>query len=549
MNSPGQTSSEEKQVVGGDPEGKQVVDGDREEKQVVDSDREQILTSDASENAVSKRTSIVSREGKVVNASGHQDQLQRQYGLLSICGLALTIDNAWIAFGGSLSVAVLNGGPPGILYEFITACVYYAFIGASIAELTSSIPSSAGVYHWASITPGPRWGRIIGFFTGSINFFGWIFDLASIVSIPANVLVQMYALYHPGFVIEAWHTYIAFVGITWLCTAFVIFCNRLIPHLQSAGLVLIIGGGLVTIIVVAAMPNTHASNAFVWKNFQNMTGWSNGIAFLTGVLNGAFTIGTPDAVTHMAEELPNPSVDLPKAVFAQVGLGFLTAFVFAIAILYGINDLDAVTSSNGSFPLAAVYHQATGSAGGTFGLLFILFMSIMICAIGTVLMVGRLWWTLARDNATPFARYFSQVNERLSCPVPATILCAVLCTAFGAIQLGSKTAFLDLVGSFIILTTTSYFLAIFPNLLTGRRRIPQGPFFMGKAGFLVNGITCLLIVFFNIFFCFPYAYPVDPISLMNWNSVILVGIVVLTAFWWFVHGFNKYPGPKVGTLY
>ena len=434
-----------------------------EEKHLDEDEQEHILTSDTLKDEASKRNSRVTKEGTVVNASGHRDQLQRQYGIWSICGLALTIDNAWIAFGGSLSVAVLNGGPPGILYEFITACIYYGFIGASIAELASAVPSSGGVYHWASITPGPRWGRTVGYFTGALNFFGWIFDLASIAAIPANILVQMYAVFHPGFVIEVWHTYIAFVLITWLCTAFVIFCNRLIPYLQYAGMFLIVAGGLVTIIVVAAMPKQHASNTFVWKNFQNMTGWSNGVAFLTGVLNGAFTIGTPDAVTHLAEELPRPAVDLPKAVFAQVGLGFITAFLYAIAILYGINDLDKVTSSHGSFPLAEVYAQATGNAGGTFGLLFILFLSIMVCVIGTILMVGRLWWTLARDNATPFATFFSQVNERLSCPVPATILCAVLCTAFGAIQLGSKTAFLDLVGSFIILTTMSYFLAMYVN--------------------------------------------------------------------------------------
>jgi choline transport protein len=537
------------------------------EKKPIANGEGQALDPEDIRNAASKRTSIVSKEGNVVNASGHRDQLQRQYSLLSICGLALCIDNAWIAFGGSLSVAVLNGGPPGILYEFITACSYYAFIGASIAELASAVPSSGGVYHWASITPGARWGRIIGFFTGSLNFFGWIFDLASIASIPANVAVQMYAVFHPGFVIEPWHSYVAFVIITWLCTAFVIFCNRLIPYLQHAGLFLIIAGGLVTIIVVTAMPKKHASSTFVWKNFQNFTGWSNGVAFLTGVLNGAFTIGTPDAITHMAEELPKPDVDLPKvcthilsidsiltvvlqqAVFAQVGLGFLTAFVYAIAILYGINDLDKVVNSNGSFPLAEVYAQATGSDGATFGLLFILFLSIMICTIGTILMVGRLWWTLARDNATPFPNFFSQVNERLSCPIPATILCSVLCTAFGAIQLGSKTAFVDLVGSFIILTTMSYFLAIFPHILSRRQSVPPGPFWMGKAGFFVNGVTCLLIVFFNIFFCFPYAYPVDPISLMNWNSVILVGIVVLTAIWWIVHGARRYPGPKLASLY
>lgn len=330
--------------------------------------------------------------------------------------------------------------------------------------------------------------------------------------------MQLYAVLHPDYVFQEIHVYAAFIIITWLCAGFVIFFNRFLPYLQHAGLFLIIVGGLVTIIVVVALPARHATNAFVWKDFTNLTGWNNGVAFLTGVLNGAFTIGTPDAVTHLSEELPNPGRDLPRAIFAQVGLGFITAFVYAIALMYSINDLDAVTTASGSFPLAEVYSQATGSAGGTFGLLFILFLSIMICAIGTMLMVGRLFWTLARDNATPFSSFFSTVHPGLSCPIPATILCAVLCTALGAIQLGSKTAFTDLVGSFIILTTTSYFLAFFPNLLTRRQNVVPGPFHMGRYGFAVNAIACILIVFFDVMFCFPFAYPVAPLSVMNCKS-------------------------------
>lgn len=312
----------------------------------------------------------------------------------------------------------------------------------------------------------------------------------------------MYAVFHPDFVIQPWHTFVAFVLITWFCCFFCIFCNWAMPRVQQVGLFLLIAGGLITIIVVAAMPKQHATSDFVWRDWSNETGWSGGVAFLTGVLNGAFTIGTPDAVTHMAEEMPNPRKDLPKAIAAQIILGTITAFVYAIAILYAITNLEAVTTSDGSFPLAEVYAQATGSAGGTFGLLLILFLSIMVCVIGTFLSVSRIWWSLARDNATPFSGFFSQVNERLSSPVPATILCAVLCTGFGAIQLGSKTAFTDLVGSFIILTTMSYFLAIFPHLITGRKNVPQGPFWMGKAGFFVNGVAVVLIVFFNILFCF-----------------------------------------------
>lgn len=358
------------------------------------------------------------------------------------------------------------------------------------------------MYHWASVTPGAKYGRIIGFFTGYLNFFGWIFDLASIASIPANICVEFYAVFHPEFVVQPWHTYVAFLCITWACCAFCILGNKLMPMMQNVGLFLIIVGGVVTIIVVAAMPTQHATTAFVWRQWDNQTGWSGGVAFLTGVLNGAFTIGTPDAVTHMAEELPNPRKDLPKAVAAQIILGTLTAFLYAITILYAITDLDAVLGASGSFPLAAVYAQATGSKGGTFGLLFIVFLSIMICVVGTFLTVSRILWALARDNAVPFAGTFANVNERLSCPIPATIFCAFLCSAFGAIMLGSKTAFSDLVGSFIILTTASYFLAIFPHLITGRKNVPQGPFWMGKFGFFVNAMSCVLIVFFDIMFCF-----------------------------------------------
>lgn len=41
-----------------------------------------------------------------LNASGHPDQLDRQYGILSICGMALTVDNAWVAVGTSMNVAI-----------------------------------------------------------------------------------------------------------------------------------------------------------------------------------------------------------------------------------------------------------------------------------------------------------------------------------------------------------------------------------------------------------------------------------------------------------
>jgi amino acid transporter len=67
----------------------------------------------------------------------------------------------------------------GVIYEFIAVSVFYWIIAASIAELASAIPSSGGVYHWASVTPGQKWGRVIGFYAGYWNWLAWVFGAAS----------------------------------------------------------------------------------------------------------------------------------------------------------------------------------------------------------------------------------------------------------------------------------------------------------------------------------------------------------------------------------
>lgn len=88
-----------------------------------------------------RRQSLENGVGEIihtVNASGHRDQLQRHYGPLQICGLALNIDSAWVAFAGSLILSLPNGGPAGVLYELITACIYYGIIAASIAEVRNT---------------------------------------------------------------------------------------------------------------------------------------------------------------------------------------------------------------------------------------------------------------------------------------------------------------------------------------------------------------------------------------------------------------------------
>ena len=54
-------------------------------------------------------------KGELINASGHIQQLDRNFNLLTLAGVGLVVGNVWPAVGGSILVAIFNGGPPGTL--------------------------------------------------------------------------------------------------------------------------------------------------------------------------------------------------------------------------------------------------------------------------------------------------------------------------------------------------------------------------------------------------------------------------------------------------
>jgi choline transport protein len=218
-----------------------------------------------------------------------------------------------------------------------------------------------------------------------------------------------------------------------------------------------------------------------------------------------------------------------------------------IAIFYGTTDLNAVLSSTYLFPLTEIYIQSTGSAGGSLGLLILAFLPSLVAVIGCYLTASRVFWTLARDNATPFSKFFGAISHTHYNPFNSIVLCGVICTVLGCIYVGSSTAFSAFVGSFAVLTTLSYLAAILPHLLSKRANVTPGWFWMkGATGFVVNGVACLYIVVFIVIFCFPFAMPVDA-ETMNYTSLITGGLTAFMAAWWFIRQ-KDYVGPHFVSL-
>lgn len=366
-----------------------------------------------------------------------------------------------------------------------------------------------------------------------------------------NTIVQMYALNHTDFTAEAWHVFVVYVLTVWLATALVCTANSVVPSLNNVGIFTILAGFFITVVAVAVMPSSHATSAFVWKEWRNELGYPDGFVFVAGMLNGAYSIGgAVDVITHLAEEIPAPERNVPIGMAAQLVVGLVTGFGYLVVLMYAIDDLGAVAGA--TYPIAEIYRQATGTAGAT-GLLALILVNIGLCVVGVVVTNGRILWTLARDGAVPFSACLGRVDEKRAVPVAATLAAAGLVTGLGCIYVGSTTAFNAFIGSAILFLSSSYLAALLPHLSVRRsnkNNITYGPFRMtGWVGYAVNGVACAHLGVWFVVYCFPYASPAAggvAAGSMNYSSLIWGAFTLLAGVWWWVVSGAKggYVGPR-----
>lgn len=61
-----------------------------------------VVAADPREKATALESTSSSEGRELINASGHRQELERNFSLLSICAVAITTGNTWIAQGGSV---------------------------------------------------------------------------------------------------------------------------------------------------------------------------------------------------------------------------------------------------------------------------------------------------------------------------------------------------------------------------------------------------------------------------------------------------------------
>jgi choline transport protein len=88
-------------------------------------------------------------------------------------------------------------------------------------------------------------------------------------------------------------------------------------------------------VAVLAKAQPKQSVHFVFTDFENTSGWGNNvIAFITGFINANYSFSCLDAATHLAEEIPHPERNIPKALLAIPVIGILSSLFYNISMVH-----------------------------------------------------------------------------------------------------------------------------------------------------------------------------------------------------------------------
>ena len=118
-----------------------------------------------------------------------------------------------------------------------------------------------------------------------------------------------------------------------------LFGNKILGQYNNGALYWSFTACAIISTVILACTGAHddfTTPGFVFTSFANETGYSDGVAWILGLLQSALSLIGYDVVLHMTEEMPKARIDAPVAMMTAVVVGGTTQ----------VDRLPVETSSN-----------------------------------------------------------------------------------------------------------------------------------------------------------------------------------------------------------
>ncbi|KAH7320646.1 putative GABA permease [Stachybotrys elegans] len=494
---------------------------------------------------------------------GKRPVLKRNFGFMSILGFSCTVLITWEGILIVSTSSLLNGGPAGVIWGYLIVWIGSLSTYTVLSELASMAPTAGGQYHWVAMLSPPSSRKFLSYITGWITLAGWQAVTASAAFLIGTLFQSVIVLFTLDYVPQPWQTMLFFWAILGFAVFINTFASKTLAHFEGLILVLhILGFFGVLIPLVYLAPHGDTS---LFTTFVNSGGWpTQGLSFMVGLPAAVFSLVGADSAVHMAEEIRNASVVIPRAVLTSIGVNGVLGFAMLMAYLFCLGDLNAALESSATlgYPFLWVFWNGTGSNRGAAAMGLII-VALGVCStVGVLASSSRMLWSFARDRGVPFWRTFIQLDKRTSIPIYTVAFTTGFSVLLSLVILGSSVAFNNIVNLSIAGLYSSYLLCC--SLLLWRRLQPRGilshdtkislvgpgrlhwgPWYIpGALGVANNAFACiyLLVIWFWAFW--PPMIPVEP-ETMNF-SALTWGFTVLFAIAWYIFlGRKEYTGPII----
>ncbi|KAL8906030.1 MAG: hypothetical protein Q9171_006440 [Xanthocarpia ochracea] len=485
----------------------------------------------------------------LLEAMGYKAELLRSRSTLQVAFMSFVLASIPYGLATTLYYPLVGGGPVDIIWGWVTVSLIILCVAASLGEITSVYPTSGGVYYQTFMLAAPSYRLIMSWICGwafvvgnititlAVNFGTTLFFAACINVFETEPEVGIFEA-------KPYQIYLIFLAITLLCNAVSALGNKWLPYLDTFAVFWTFAGLIcIVVCVLAIAKNGRHDAAYVFGEFDpSNSGWVPGWSFCVGLLHAAYATSSTGMIISMCEEVQQPATQVPKAMVATIVLNTIAGLIFLIPLVFVMPnqaDLAALVSAQ---PTPVIIKSAIGSSGGTIALLLPLLVLALFCGIGCTTASSRCTWAFARDGAIPGSKWWKQINPKLDVPLNAMMMIMVVELVLGLIYFGSSAAFNAFSGVGVICLTLSYACPILINLITGRKQVAAGNFFLGKLGYFCNIVAVSWSALALPLFCMPTAIPVVP-EYMNYASVVFFAFFVVATAWYFVWGKKNYQGP------
>jgi amino acid transporter len=481
--------------------------------------------------------SAAARDARAINdadvaqlkALGYSSNFDRTMTELENFSLGFTYLSPVVGVYTLFATALAAGGPP-MFWSYVLVGIGQMLVCLIFGEVVSQFPISGGLYPWARRLVGKRWAWMAG----------WVYGCALYVSISAVATGgSPYFAQLLGFApAPAITTTIAIIMIT-LSTMLNVSGTRLLARVAMFGFVCELIGAIVVGCYLLIFARHHPLST-LFDSFNVSHGGSYLPAFLASALAALFCYYGFEACGDVAEETPNASRMIPKAMRMTIYVGGAASMWVCLALILAVPDMQAVISGKDTDPVATVLRTAMGEWGFR-AVIVVVLVSFMSCLISMQAAASRLLFAYARDEMIVGSRTLSRLSPHTRVPVGALLVAGIVPAAIALSGLWLADAVSTIVSfaaAGIYIAFQMLVLAALIARFNGWK--PAGPFTLGSWGWSVNVLALLYGVSAIIDMIWPRS-PNDPWysnygMIVTAAGVILLGLIYMLAGRPYDHG-------------